>query len=241
MFEHLLSRFYRPKAAFPKHFDTIVSLGFNCEVSFRIQDHLNGSLDSYPFSWCYVYGTADLSRCMERLEDILSGEVELQHNGMFFCRTTQLSFHGKTPVQQLRLPDGSPDPAVFEETLSELRSRVRHLSDKFRTLLNGEKTTLFVMKNTRIALDPEGAVDDIARTALWLEQHYRGGRYLLVVVTEAAYFTTRLTRMENDHLLFRTVSSFAKEGEAQSGGDRAGWEAIFREFDPDRYAMRMFL
>ncbi|MCD8189877.1 MAG: hypothetical protein LUD78_06590 [Clostridiales bacterium] len=240
MLERLLHGFTRPKAAWPAHFDTIVSLGFNCEVSFRIRDHLGGKLDSYPFSWCYVYGNADLPRCMEYPETILSGGVELQSNGMFLCKTTHLSFHGKTPLEQLRRPDGREDPEAIVRTLQELRGRMAHLEYKFQRLLERDRTTLFVMKNAKIALDPEGAVNDVAALALWLEQHYRGGNYLLVVVTERAYALPRLTRLENDHLTFRTVSAFAKEGKAQSGGDQAGWAAILDEFDGDRYALRMF-
>ena len=232
MFQRLLSGFLGSKATWPDHFDTIVSLGFNCEVSFRIQDHLHGHLDSYPFSWCYLYGNANLPRCMEHPEELLSGPITLQTNGMLRCEVSHLAFHGKTPLELLRPAEGPVDPLVLEQTIEELKSRVNHLNQKFQTLLQGEQTTLFVSKNAKLALDPQQAREDIAELSLWLETHYKGGKFLHVVVVEAPYLTPALRKMENDHLTFRAVSSFAKEGKAKSGGDHAGWAAIFNEFDP---------
>lgn len=216
----------------PNKFDTILSLGFNCEVSFRIQDHLNGHLDSYPYSWCYVYGNADLVQCLEEPERILSGDIELLPNGMFFCKTCHLSFHGKMPLEELRKPDGSPHQEHLDMAIAELRARHSHLQDKMRWLLNdGEKSALFVMKNAKIAFQPKEAVEDIRCLSRWLEKHYQGGRFLLVVVVEERYLTRRLKRLENRHLVFRSVKQFAKEGKAQSGGDHEGWKLIFDEFD----------
>jgi hypothetical protein len=173
---------------------------------------------------------------MEHLDEMLSGDVALQSNGMFLCKTCHLSFHGKAPHEQLWLSNGEPNQEVIQPALEELRSRLAHLNDKFRRLLEGSRSTLFVMKNIKIALDWEGAVEDIAALALWLEQHYKGGQYLLVVVVEERFLTSRLTRMENDHLTFRSVKEFSKEGKAQSGGDHEGWAKIFEEFDPDHTA-----
>lgn len=228
----------RPKAASPYQFDTIVSLGFNCEVSFRIRDHLNGHLDSYPYSWCYVYGDADLTDCLEHPERILSGNVELLPNGMLRCSTCHLAFHGKTPHELLWNENGSPNQEQLDMTIAELRARQSHLQDKLRWLLNdGSKSTLFLLKNAKIAFDPQGAIDDIRRLSRFLERHYLGGHYLLVVVVEAHFLTSRLRRLENAHLIFRPVQHFAKEGKAQSGSDFEGWNAIFQEFDPDKHPL----
>lgn len=235
MLERLLSGFYRPKVVYPKHFDTIVSLGFNCEVSFRIQDHLNGHLDSYPFSWCYVYGTANLPWCMEHMEEMLSGEIQPLSNGMLLCKRCNLAFHVKKAVQYL--PDGTVDPVTLETAVTELKSRLKHMQEKLCRLLQGERTTLFVVKNAKLAIDWDSAIEEISELALWLEQHYKGGRYLLVVVVERQCYSNRLRRLENDHLTFRAVTEFAKEGKAQSGGDHAGWQAIFDEFDYDKHAL----
>ncbi len=42
-------------------FDHIVSLGYNCEVSFRINDYLEREIDSYPLSWAYVFEQSSTS------------------------------------------------------------------------------------------------------------------------------------------------------------------------------------
>ncbi|MCQ2441796.1 MAG: hypothetical protein MJ077_01510 [Oscillospiraceae bacterium] len=241
MIPHFFARRDRSKATYPTEFDTIVSLGFNCEVSFRIRDHLNGHLDSYPYSWCYVYGNADLTHCLDHPEDILSGDIELLPNGMLLCKTCHLSFHGKMPLSQLWNADGSPHQERLDMTIAELRARLSHMQDKLRWLLkDGKKRTLFLMKNGKIAFDSEAATRDILCLSNWLEQHYVGGQYLLVVVVEKPYLTPRLRRLENDHLLFRSVRQFAKEGKAQSGGDHEGWNAIFNEFDPHQYPLHSF-
>ena len=43
-----------------------MSLGYNCEVSFRINDYLEREIDSYPLSWAYVFEQSRISNIDDR-------------------------------------------------------------------------------------------------------------------------------------------------------------------------------
>ena len=45
----------------------IVSLGYNCEISFRIEDYY-GKLDSYLFSWSFEDSRKGFIKALEKLK-----------------------------------------------------------------------------------------------------------------------------------------------------------------------------
>lgn len=65
------------------NFKNVISLGYNCEVSYRIEDLLGRKIDSYPFSWAYVMDNHAFLKCLENLEDVLENEIEILPSGMF--------------------------------------------------------------------------------------------------------------------------------------------------------------
>jgi hypothetical protein len=73
-------------------FDEVTSLGYNCEVGFRIQDYF-GLMDSYPYSWAYCLDRKLFLESLDNLDDILTGDITLMPSGMFRCEKYQISFH----------------------------------------------------------------------------------------------------------------------------------------------------
>lgn len=124
-----------------RKFDVYVSLGYNCEVSFRIRDFLNSPIDSYPFSWCYVTRPERLGECLENMDDILKHKTKLLPWGMILDEKYGLSFHIKVLKSRL-LQDGQDNKEIYQEALLELQSRFRHLIFKFRELLKSNRYTL---------------------------------------------------------------------------------------------------
>ena len=47
----------------------LVSLGYNCEVSFRLEDYY-GKLDSYLFSWSFEDSRSGFIKALENMEDV---------------------------------------------------------------------------------------------------------------------------------------------------------------------------
>lgn len=74
-------------------YDVLVSIGWNCEVSFRIQDFLNRQIDSYVYSWVRVQNSAGLLHSLYYPEDILAGKITLLKCGMLRCENCQMDFH----------------------------------------------------------------------------------------------------------------------------------------------------
>ena len=51
-------------------FQNIVSLGYNCEVSFRIEDFTHEKINSYPFSWSYISDHKKFLEALQNLDDV---------------------------------------------------------------------------------------------------------------------------------------------------------------------------
>lgn len=63
-------------------FQNIVSLGYNCEVSFRIEDFTHDKIKSYPFSWSYITDQKKFLDALWNLDDVLKNEIEVLPWGM---------------------------------------------------------------------------------------------------------------------------------------------------------------
>ena len=95
-------------------FENIVSLGYNCEVSFRIEDFTGEGIDSYPFSWAYVNDSEHFITCLWELDGLLSGKIEVLPWGMFLDKKYQIAFHGKGDAKELFNVDGSLNTLIAE-------------------------------------------------------------------------------------------------------------------------------
>lgn len=206
-------------------FDKIVSLGCNCEVSFRIEDYQKRPIDSYLYSWCYELDPELFAESLYHMDEILCGPVEVQPWGMFLDKTWQLSFHGKGRKDQLFLENGELNQEVADQMIEELRSRVRHLTDKFQKLLKSDHRTLFIFK---VPSWQEGgsSVSLVRRVCEFLEQEYLSGNYRLLVVLEEKNQGFREASGElkkYKKLQIKYIKEFAPDDNTKNGGDIEGW------------------
>ena len=208
-------------------FDHIVSLGYNCEVSFRIEEYQEKSIDSYPLSWAYVLKQEHLPFVLENLEQICTAELELNEWGMYLCKALQLTLH--TNVPHANLPDMTAQQRreFDEQAQKEIRSRFRHLCDKWRNLLNGGESTLFLLKLQSWNKD----LNSLKKTAHWLRQNYRSGRFLLVVAVSDRTQAAEIAELLPDDSAVLCLSHFAEDNDTQNGGDREGWRRGISFFD----------
>lgn len=206
-------------------FDKIVSLGYNCEVSFRIEDFTHRPIDSYPYSWSYALDQNLFVESLWHPGDILRGSVEVLPWGMFLDEKYQLSFHGKETGKPLFLKEGELDQMVADQMVAELRSRVAHLAEKFEQLLKSNHYTLFIMKipswkngeeNTKL----------IEKVCEFLEQNYLSGKYILLAVAERGNqsFREHTDELEAyEKLRIRYINEFAPDDDVKNSGDIQGW------------------
>ena len=96
----------------------IVSLGYNCEISFRIEDYY-GKLDSYLFSWSFEDSRKGFIKALENIEDVFEGDLELCPDHMIRDKKYQIRFHPRYDI----LPKfGETTDKQFEEAVKELKS-----------------------------------------------------------------------------------------------------------------------
>lgn len=202
-------------------FDEVVSLGYNCEVSFRIEDYF-GNLNAMLFSWSYVLDRDKFPDILRKSSQIFSEGEILCEDHMVKCRWSELKFHPRYSV----LPKvGAFTEEQYKEAVQELHSRVNHLSNKFCELCKSEKRTLFVIKledkgneaNIRFLKAVKDALDGV----------YVSRNYVLAVVTLKATVTSELSALQDNKLRVFTVKRFAPQKHTNIMGDVKGWYRMF--------------
>lgn len=211
-------------------FDKIVSLGYNCEVSFLIEDYW-GEVDSYPFSWGYVKNREAFVWCLDHMDEILQGEIWFEPWAcMYLCRNSMISFHPKMSAEKLMNEDGSENMENRKKAIAELRSRTAYLVSKLRKLFTGIENVLFLAK-----VKSEGRDADVVYIHNLHETIERlkiaGGGYKLVLVFEKACECKEFQKLEDKNLAIRYVNRFADDGKTDTDSDWDGWLRIFQEFD----------
>ena len=203
-------------------YDNIVSLGYNCEVSFRIEDYF-GSLNAMPFSWSYTLDRDRFAGAIRAPKEIFSEGMRVNDDHMLVCNRFELKFHPRYSI----LPQyGDYTQEQADEAYEELCGRIGHLTDKFVKLCAGDESTLFVMK-----VEDKGTEDNIKyieSVLAALTDVYRSGKFMLVAVPEKQAMNDELKKLENEHLKVFSVTKFAPRKHTNTMGDIAGWERIFR-------------
>lgn len=217
------------KSKAPVYYSEVVNLGFNCEVSFRICGYFK-ALHSYMYSWVYSHDRELLLSSLDKMHDILSGEVEfLPDTNMIKCKKYNMSFHIKARRDELTNSLGSLRDDACAEALAELRSRAAHLADKTESLFNSSISTLFIYK-LKFTNDWEADNDYVKRMLEKLTTLYKSGRFTLLIVLEAAH-AYKFTLEESDHLQIVTVPNFTNLNNVQEGNTtNDGWKEIEDKF-----------
>lgn len=213
-------------------YDTIVSLGYNCEISFRIEDYF-GTLDSMPFSWSLVVNRDKFVEALLNPEEMLSGTVTLADNKMLSCDKTELRFHPRRSI----LPLYNYTEQQIEEAVKELKDRVAHLVDKYNSLCNSEKNTVFIIK----VENKEDNKEYIEKVYKALKKRYLSGKFTLVVVMEKRAVTEDINSLASEHIKIYKLKKFAPPKYTNILGDVKGWRKLFYELLPDKEKKNMFM
>ncbi len=199
-------------------FKKIVSLGYNCEVSTRIKEYMKGHFDSYPFSWVYIGSIPKFVNALNNLDDILSNEIVLLPSGMVKDTTYEISFHLKKTAN---LYDSEEEK--YKIQVDELKSRFKHLVDKFKKLLNAKFYTLFVLKHNK-----NGNLEDYKKVINFFENNYKSKKFKILFVFQKEiqqdYYDTF---KDNKFVVLYTIKEFAKDTDTEKGGDIQGWYSSF--------------
>lgn len=208
-------------------YDSVVSLGYNCEISFRLENFF-GKIDAMPFSWSYVLERELFPAVLENVEKLFSGEVRLLEDRMILCENTNIKFHPRYEILQ---KNGTITAESLAEAVQELKSRVAHLKKKYTELVSSDKCTLFLIK-----VEDKGQEDNvryIRAVTEALKKVYCSGKFTLVVLVEKEALTPGLLELEDEQVKVRGLKRFAPRKHTDIAGDVKGWYRILREMTGD--------
>ena len=212
-------------------FHHITSLGYNCEVSFRIEGHY-GKCDSTIYSWCYVKNREDFLRSLENPKRLAADDMYLLPNGMFQCVNYDITFHTKIPHSELFNENEQVQMKAQEMAKSEMKERYSYLSEKFnRMLKNGEEDSLFALKMCPWEKDVAKNKDFINELLKKFRELAVGDNFRILVVLEKKMENLELLPLENRQVYIRFIDQYAADSETDTGGDISGWNAILSEFE----------
>lgn len=210
----------------------IISLGYNCEVSFQIEKYVE-NWDASLFSWAYVSNDLKFLDAMKNIEDVFKHDIlfHMPTPDMWCDVKYDIKFHGRAHKDTMFDSEGNLiDNVVYDECLEELRSRLEHLKEKFLNSLDSDDEKIFIRKlritpkqNDSEVLEFIQNLNDI------LNSKVKGSRYKLYIVLEKEYYKPEWQSIESDHLFIRTVDYFAPDGDTKEGADHESWKVIFDE------------
>lgn len=183
-------------------------------------------MDSYPYSWAYCLDRKLFLESLDNLDDILTGDITLMPSGMFRCEKYQISFHASKEKDALFV-DGKPNEEVVRLELASLKKKIKHLVEKFYSLFQSDKKSLFVIKVKHSESDENiKFVKDLFKK---IDEYYKSKNFVLLVVFEEKYISNELLSLESDRLKIRGVKEFADDKHTDTTGDLEGWKKIFSE------------
>ncbi len=213
-----------------KKYDEICSLGYNCEVSMRINNLLCRECNHYIFTYSYEHDRRLFLKAINNLTDIYNSNFSLK-GYMLLSDEYQIAFHPRNEKALIN-SDGSINNDLLQKAVEELKSRVKYLGEKTSNLLTGGKRTLFVVKikNTTVEEDKK-YIENLFNV---LKQNYKSNKFTLLCVLEQEYYqefpTKALIVGESGvlcpRLVCEKVKYFAEDIDTIKGGDINGWVHI---------------
>lgn len=213
-----------------KNFDEVVSLGYNCEISFRLENCF-GKINSWPFSWSFVLDRNLFLDALLHMDQIFQDSVSIcqdsRVNSMVQCNKYKICFH---PRSEYVGNDGQIiEEKFFPEGKEELESRFSYLVKKFNHLLKdkGKKTLLICgIENDKC----NDTIDFIKKLDETINKLFRYSDYVLLVVLPSCKYEDELKQYETDNLKIRKIRSFGIQKCNDISTDTNGWGKIFWEF-----------
>ncbi len=163
-----------------RKYDELCSLGYNCEVAFRLNDLLKTECNHYLFTYSFEHNREKFIECLNNLTDIQNDEYTYQTHGMFYGSKYQISFHPRNKKEDFINKDGSINNQIVKDNLKELLSRIKYLGEKTYKLIHSDKKTLFIIKIKHTNLNEDK--EFIEKLYNFFENNYKNTNYKLLCV-----------------------------------------------------------
>lgn len=215
----------------------LISLGYNCEISFQIQK-FRKSFESSLFSWVYSLNNQKFINALWNLDDIFVDQIHfhLPTENMFYDEKYDLVFHGKTNKKEMLDETGNIiNHKKYDDCVAELRSRINHLKEKFQKEFFSDYEKIYFRK---IEIYPDWMTEDFCEEIIqfikdlheFFLKKVKVGGFKLIIVLEEQYLNSEIKLLECDTLFIRTVKYFAPYDNTKDGADYESWRKILEEF-----------
>ena len=223
MFNRLIALFNKNV----KFYGHVISLGYNCEISFQffLKYHF---VESSLFAWVACPSIEQMIYALLHVQEVGAGKLEPQ-GVMWRCFNTDILFHGKAPMSMWL---NHPTPQQIAEDKAELVDRLKYLRAKFQKTACDGKKNLYIFKYPKTDETAQTALEKINRLEQTLRQIVSNPFDLLIVLQEGLLpGLEALSKKEN--IFIRRVAFYAPDDNVTTElNDRLHWGKIFDEFRP---------
>lgn len=217
----------KPLHLYKSKYDTICSLGYNCEISFRLEDICVWGIDNYIFSWASIKDNNEFLLAINNLEDLYTEEYVLQSNGMALSPKYSIAFHLRRNKYKFLNSDKTVNNYELNLALKELQSRLKYLGKKTEKIFS-KKSYAFVIK---LKSGQEHYVF-LKELYNFICSKMKKKDFKLICVFEAKYKKEELEKirtLENDNFVIEFVKEFAEDFDTKNTGDFLGWHKLFKK------------
>ncbi len=213
-----------------KYYGHVLSLGFNCEVSYQFFRHYH-FVESGLFSWMGLEGVRSLINSLQHFDDIAS--QGFTHQGtMYQCNNSGILFHGRLTNKEC---EGLSEEEIVRKDTEELQSRLTHLKEKFWKAATDGKKNLYIYKHSPLdAEDMDGFIKEINLLYETLKNLITNEFDLLIVIEKKFLPECKENMFSSEHIFLRRVNYFnPPQCVTRKPNDRKSWKKIYKEFRPD--------
>ncbi len=214
-------------------YNEIVSLGYNCEVSQRLQDIFNKKFEHYLFTWSYECDRELFLESLNNLNNFTESEYSILPNGMIKHERYNIRFHSRFSKDQLINNDGSFTNNV-EPAINELKERLTYLSNKTENIFKTNKKILFIIKLKRTNIQDDFNYIEKLNKILSLKFTEKSPEYTLLVVIEKNNYSKNELKLinskNNQYIKYEAISHFADDPYTDIHGDIFGWYRVIKKY-----------
>jgi hypothetical protein len=213
----------------------IVSLGTNCEASFRIEDYTGKPIDAYIFSWTETHDPLKQLDAIKDLESLKDSEWYVNEHKLAVNKRYEIGFHFKDLPSDLFDKNGNLIQDVYESGLKELKSRMSHLIEKTERLFENQSgdDILFVYKveiNDPSNRTPKYVRNLVKNLFKILKHKVKNGHFMLMVLVDDKKIFEFLTKhIKRQNLSFHLLSFFPPHDQRNLESDKKSWNFSFHD------------
>ena len=208
------------------NYKEVISLGYNCEVSFYIRKFCN-KLNSSLFSWAYVFGIESLLKALNDLDNLFTKNIS-EPAPLYKDKDFNIAFHGNLPDLDLINPEIKFSDEVLEADRKNTFEKIAYLKEKFKKVLSNNKRKIIFYKTRYDDIDKK----DCFHKLYDILKKY-GKNFKLIIIVENKDLEP-LKNLEKENLFFRGVEQFNPEEHSDNDTYKNDWFKIFQEFNIKR-------